>query len=64
MSSVFPAWGILWLNGQKKRKEKVIKWELACEGDCAYKRHMFKNDLAEASVGENTDEACSSVWLR
>lgn len=37
--------------------------ELAFEGDCAYKRHMFKNDLAGACVGENTDELCSSVWL-
>lgn len=59
----FPCLGH-WLNGQKKRKEKVIKWELACEGDCAYKRHMFKKRLGRGSRGGNTDEACSSVGPR
>lgn len=48
---------------EKEKDQKVIKWELARERDCAYKRHMLKNDLAGAHVGENTDEVCLSVWL-
>lgn len=69
LSFSFPAEGVLCLNREmeaesKKRRKNAIKWELARDGDCAYKRCVLTTTQQETRVSRHTDKGGEGAPLR